>query len=72
MPRLPHASGGRTNLGEPVDIKAAHGEYIISPEEIMRVWGNLEAGHKALDAWVMKERNKHIQELKKLPPPVKD
>jgi hypothetical protein len=51
----------------------AAGEYVLSPEEVEAFGdGDLEAGHKALDAFVMAQRKKHIKTLQKLPPPAKD
>jgi hypothetical protein len=51
----------------------AGGEYILSPEEVRAFGdGDLDEGHKVLDAFVKKQRQKHIKVLKKLPPPAKD
>jgi hypothetical protein len=51
----------------------AGGEYILSPEEVELFGdGDLNAGHKVLDKFVLSQRNKLIKTLKKLPPPAKD
>lgn len=51
----------------------AGGEYILTPEEVeLFGGGDLEEGHKALDAFVKAQRKKHIKTLKELPPPAKD
>lgn len=70
-PQGGYAEGG--NVGNPVPIVAAGGEYVLSPDEVM--WaggGNLDVGHKALDEWVKATRKELIQTLKKLPGPKKD
>jgi hypothetical protein len=66
-PRM--AAGGEA---EGVDIIAANGEYVISPEQIIERFGDLEKGHRALDNWIVKTRKKHIKTLKGLKPPRKD
>jgi hypothetical protein len=54
-------------------VVVAGGEYILSPEEVRAFGdGDLEEGHKVLDAFVKKQRQKHIKTLRKLPPPAKD
>lgn len=67
--------GGRVpeDHGEPIDIVAAGGEHVLSPEEVKRVgMGNLERGHAILDEFVKEVRKRNIAELRKLPGPVKD
>lgn len=78
--------GGRVNLQkkyglnghyhEPRDavpVIVAGGEYILSPDEVEAFGdGDINAGHKALDAFVKSQRKKTIQTLKKLPGPAKD
>ena len=79
--------GGRVNLKDKYGIKGpyhdeddalvgvvvAGGEYILTPDEV-RLFGDgdLNAGHRALDAFVKAQRKKHIKTLRKLPPPAKD
>lgn len=60
------ASGGK------VPIYAADGEFVVHPADIIKRWGDLDAGHKALDAWQTHEREQLIDTLKKLDPPAKD
>lgn len=77
-PKALLASGGSDeggargdHSGQPVPIYAAGGEYVIPPEVILRMYGSLKHGHAILDAWVKKNREKHIKTLQKLPPPAK-
>lgn len=60
------ASGGK------VPIFAADGEFSIHPDDIKDRWGDLDTGHKILDAWQTSERQKHIHTLKHLEPPAQD
>ncbi len=56
-----------------VEVIVAGGEYILTPDEVELFGdGDLDAGHKALDAFVKKQRQKHIKTLRKLPAPAKD
>ena len=68
-PRL--AAGGANGQ---VKVRLSHGEFGVSPRDVAEVagGGNLEAGHRALDAFQMKIRKDWIKKLKKLPGPVKD
>lgn len=81
------ASGGRVSLRKKYGLRGpyhdqdtslvpcvvAGGEYILSPEEVEYFGdGDLDAGHRALDAFVKKQRQKHIKTLRKLPAPAKD
>jgi len=70
-PKGAYAAGG--NVGEPVPIVAAGGEYVLSPDEV--IWaggGDIDAGHRALDNWIKATRKDLINTLKKLPGPRKD
>jgi hypothetical protein len=60
------ASGGK------VPIYAADGEYVIHPEDIKDRYGDLDHGHKILDAWQTHERQQLIHTLKNLEPPAQD
>ena len=60
------ASGGR------VPILAADGEFVITPADIVDRWGDLDHGHKILDAWQLQQRAEHIKTLKGLAPPAQD
>lgn len=51
----------------------AGGEYILTPEEVQAFGdGNIDEGHKVLDAFVRSQRKLNIKTLRKLPGPVKD
>lgn len=63
---LNRASGGK------VPIYAADGEYVICPEDIIERWGDLDEGHRILDAWQTSERKEHVETLKGLAPPAQD
>lgn len=67
---VPHkASGG----GATVPIVAAGGEYVIHPEDVMRLGkGSLDDGHKVLDQFVKQFRAKTIKTLENLPGPKRD
>ena len=63
------ASGGKT----PVEIVAAGGEYVISPEDVTHLGGgDIDHGHEILDEFVKGYRKKTIDTLKKLPGPKRD
>lgn len=70
----PLATGGETGgEDEGVPIVAAGGEYVLSPDEVMRAGnGDLETGHRVLDAFVLRSRKELIETLKNLAPPKKD
>jgi hypothetical protein len=72
---LDKAKGGKVphDHGQPIDILAAGGEHIIEPEIVRRIGlGNMERGHAILDEFVKQVRKRNIEELRKLPGPVKD
>ena len=59
-----HANGGG------VPIKISDGEYVVSPEEVARRGGgSFDIGNRALDQFVLKSRQAHIDTLSKLPGP---
>lgn len=67
---LGFAAGGAT---DGVPIVAAGGEYVIPPEDVVHIGGgDLDHGHKVLDAFVKKMRQKTIKTLQSLPGPKKD
>ena len=67
---LGFADGGAT---DGVPIVAAGGEYVIPPEDVIHIGGgDLDHGHKVLDAFVKKMRQKTIKTLQNLPGPKKD
>ena len=70
------AAGGRaqeTPTGHPIEINAAGGEHVLSPEEVKVIGdGDVILGHALLDNLVLQRRKTHIQTLKSLKPPAKD
>ena len=65
-----YANGGAT---DGVPIVAAGGEYVIPPEDVVHIGGgDLDHGHKVLDAFVKKMRQKTIKTLQGRPGPKKD
>ena len=67
------ASGGSPEGRGTVPIVAAGGEYVLSPEQVMRAGGgDLESNHKILDDFVTRMRAESIKTLKKLPGPKKN
>jgi hypothetical protein len=56
-----------------VPIVAAGGEHVLTPDEVR--WaggGDLDTGHKVLDAFVLRMRKELIHTLRHLAPPKKD
>ncbi len=70
------AAGGRTMeapTGHPIDIVAAGGEHVWTPDEVRVIGdGDVLLGHALLDNLVMQNRKKHIKTLSRLPGPAKD
>lgn len=64
MRKLPH--------DDLVPIYAADGEFVVSPEDIMDRYGDLDEGHRILDHWQTTSRKKLIKELATLAPPAQD
>lgn len=66
------ADGGGV-IGEPTPIVAASGEGVIPPSKVSEIGGgDVETGHKVLDALVKHVRSKTIKKLKSLPSPKKN
>lgn len=75
-PRAPKlADGGAADegeIGEPVPINAAGGEFVIPPEIVASIGGgDIKHGHSILDDWVVSNRKQHVKTLRKLPGPAK-
>lgn len=65
--------GGSSNIGKPTPVHLAGGELIIPPDRLMAiVHPNLKVAHEIMDKFVVAERKKHINTLKRLPGPVRD
>ena len=71
--QLGRAEGGKTEMKAPVPCVLAGGESVLTPTQVSH-WGDgdLDAGHKALDAFVLRFRKKTIDTLKNLPGPRND
>jgi hypothetical protein len=68
--RVGKAHGGGSSG---VPIVAAGGEHVLSPEQVRMVGkGDLDVGHRVLDAFVKRVRKELIGTLSKLPGPRKD
>lgn len=63
-----YASGGETQNRS--SIVAAGGEYVVKPEDVLRLGGgDTTKGHRLLDEMVKRVRAHTVKRLKKLPPP---
>ena len=73
QPQGMFAKGGQTKEESGhVPIIAAGGEFIIDPAVVRDIGhGDIKAGHKVLDKFVLSVRKKHVDTLKKLPGPKK-
>lgn len=59
--------------GGAIPIKISDGEFVVAPEKVAQIGGgDMNRGHKILDAFVRKVRDQHIKTLQSLPPPAKD
>lgn len=66
-----HAAGGAAQPDVPILI--SDGEHVISPETVAQIGnGDMDAGHKALEKFVLKVRKDNVKALSKLPPPARD
>lgn len=67
-----HARGGQID-DDTVPVAVAGGEYKLGPAEVAFAGlGDLDAGHRALDAWMQRTRKEHIRTLKNLAGPKRD
>lgn len=69
-----YASGGAATHSEDecVPILAAGGEFVISPHHVAQLaGGDVRAGHKLLDAWVVDARQQIVNKMKSLKGPVR-
>lgn len=66
------ADGGEANGSGDIPIIAAGGEYVIHPEQVKDIGhGDMDAGHRVLDKFVLGIRKRHIETLKGLKGPKK-
>jgi hypothetical protein len=66
-------AGGAAPDDEGIDIVAAGGENVLSPEQVNYAGnGDVKQGHNALDKWVKLIRKNNIKTLQRLPGPVKE
>lgn len=71
MPARDYAAKGGS-VGSTVPIQISDGEYCVPPEVVAKIGnGDLQQGHRTLDALVLKLRKQHIATLSKLPGPAK-
>ena len=68
------ADGGNAqSADQAVPVAVAGGEHVLAPHEVAFAgMGDNEAGHKALTAFVLRQRAKLIKDLKGLAPPKND
>lgn len=68
---LPHKADGGGVDG--VDIVAAGGEYVLTPDEVRHAGdGDIDLGHAVCDAFVKRARAETVNTLKSLPGPKSD
>lgn len=60
------------NGGEATEIVAAGGEYVVSPESLENLFGDMNVAHNEMDRFVKLSRQQLINTLKKLPGPRRD
>lgn len=71
-PSVAADGGEQTGNTDEVPIIAAGGEYIIHPDTVKEIGhGDMEAGHKVLNKFVLSVRKQHIATLRSLKPPKK-
>lgn len=58
--------------GQTTEIVAAGGEYIVTPESLARLFGDLDKAHDEMDKFIKMARGRLIDTLKKLPGPRRD
>ncbi len=58
--------------GGPVDIKISHGEIVVGPDQVAALGGgDIQKGHRIMDALIHRVREENINHLASLPPPAK-
>jgi hypothetical protein len=72
LPEMPKKARGGA-MGDTVPIVAAGGEYVTHPDDVQRIGGgDMDYGHRVLDAFVKGMRAKLVKTLTKLPGPRRD
>jgi len=67
------ARKARGGASSGVPIVAAGGEHVLSPDQVRAVGnGDIDMGHRVLDAFVLRVRKELIHTLRHLAPPKKD
>jgi len=68
--KFPHSTKAPGLKSGGVPVKLSDGEFSVSPEDVRRVGeGDIERGHRALNAWIMHVRQQDIKHRQNLPPP---
>jgi len=63
----------RGGAADGVPVAVAGGEHVLAPHEVAFAgMGDLDAGHRALDEFVLRQRAKTVKTLKGLPGPKRD
>ena len=67
------ADGGQASGEQGVPVAVAGGEHVLAPHEVAFAgMGDMEAGHRALDEFQVRQRKKLIKTLRGLPGPKRD
>ena len=67
------ADGGSAEGKEGVPVAVAGGEHVLAPHEVAFAgMGNMDAGHRALDEFQVRQRKMLIKTLRGLPGPKRD
>lgn len=65
------AGGVNGGAGKPQPVALSHGEIVVSDADVRRIGrGDMKAGWRELDRFVLEQRKKYADKLRKLPGPV--
>lgn len=68
-PRAMASGGSATD----VPIRISSGEFVVAPDQVAKLGnGDMEKGHRILEAFVKKIRAGNVKEISGLPPPARD
>lgn len=68
---MPHIPGAHMSTGGDVGCRLSDGEFVVSPPGVAKVGnGNMDRGHRGLDAFILHVRKMDIERRKHLPGPV--